>query len=511
MKNQKFPLIITAILFSLFLLSFSADDAPILLMEFKTKYLRKEENPEEYLEESIIYDGDGNPIIRKIPIYNESIFLNKWFYNGIYHSTSIGGKKLNTYINLDYSKFSIGQCNENKIYSLLSNYYKPSESSTYYQLDDNKGNDLLNFSSDTSNYEIINNIGVKRGEGLDFYYNNSDESSLCGEFGLNININSDKTNLISQLKTKNYIEKFVWTLTYKTEESGIIVMGNEPHYYDNKTFLMSQYCSVYAILNQSPKTYWSFKFDEIYFFNRDNKKIYLSQNEVDFSVDKGIIIGTDEYKKKIEEAFFYELFHKEICFFKIVKFSDGKKPQDNFFIYYCSKSRFSGKGLDDLEDTYYNKFPPLKLQFKDTNMTFTLDKHDLFIEKFDRIYFLVIFKNSDQENRIWELGEPFFYKTRYSPIIFDEDGKRIGFYNQNLPKISNEEYLKNKNKKEDKNNSNNIILFIGIGVGVIILVALGYFLGKVLNANRKKRANELIDDFEYTTRMPINTNDNNEE
>lgn len=55
-----------------------------------------------------------------------------------------------------------------------------------------------------------------------------------------------------------------------------------------------------------------------------------------------------------------------------------------------------------------------------------------FVEKFDRIYFLVIFRKSDNESNIWELGEPFFFKTTNNPIIFDQGSKKIGFYNLNL-------------------------------------------------------------------------------
>ena len=37
----------------------------------------------------------------------------------------------------------------------------------------------------------------------------------------------------------------------------------------------------------------------------------------------------------------------------------------------------------------------------------------------------------------------------------------------------------------------------GIIVLCVILILLGYFIGKYLNKARKKRANELLDDFDY--------------
>ena len=52
-------------------------------------------------------------------------------------------------------------------------------------------------------------------------------------------------------------------------------------------------------------------------------------------------------------------------------------------------------------------------------------------------------------------------------------------------------------------------------ISVILIIVLGivaYFLGKKLNENRKKRANELNDeDFEYSTSTSINSVENTQE
>jgi len=514
MKNKKIVKMIpyiALILVTLNSISFCSTDAPILFMQFKTKALREPEDTESYVD----VNWDDYPVIPPKQVYNTSEFINNWFYNGMFHTTSIGGHYLNTYINSRKSDFSIEKCSEKKAYSTNSVSYKPSQSETYSQKEDNLGNDLINLNYDTLHYEKLSKIGEKKGEGLDFYYTKDNETSLCGNLGLNLNTNSEKTNIISQLKKKNYIEKYVWTLKYQSEESGLIIMGNEPHFYDNKTYMMSQYCSIYAIPNRNSKISWTFKFDNIYFYNSNKQKVSLEQNIVNFSIDKGLIIGTDEYKKKIDELFFSELVQNEICHIDTQTFKDEElNTQEDYYIYYCSQSKFVGKGLDSLEDTPYNHFPNLILYFKSCNMTFTLDKHDLFIQKYERIYFLVVFKKSNTGNNIWELGEPFFYKTKYNPIVFNEDAKAIGFYNFALPKISNEEYIKNQNKKENNTNNSStgtIFLFIGIGIGVIILVGLAYYLGKTLNDKRKKRANELTDDFDYVSGKPINSNEGNQE
>jgi hypothetical protein len=77
------------------------------------------------------------------------------------------------------------------------------------------------------------------------------------------------------------------------------VVGTEPHFYNNESFHMSQFCKIKAIPNQSPETAWSFKMDEVRTYDSNKNKVNLSQNKVDFLIDRGLIIGTDEYKKKL--------------------------------------------------------------------------------------------------------------------------------------------------------------------------------------------------------------------
>ena len=94
-------------------------------------------------------------------------------------------------------------------------------------------------------------------------------------------------------------------------------------------------------------------------------------------------------------------------------------------------------------------------------------------------------------------------------FTFNQEKKTVGFYNPTFQKISNEEYLKEKQKEQNKpkdenfNNSDSkktiIILIIVSVISVITLTVGGYFVGKKVNEIRKKRANELKDDFEYAT------------
>ena len=75
-------------------------------------------------------------------------------------------------------------------------------------------------------------------------------------------------------------------------------------------------------------------------------------------------------------------------------------------------------------------------------------------------------------------------------FIFDNDQKTITYINKTLI---------NDDKKDIKNNDSNIlILKIMIIIFLIIGFILGLFFGKKLwDKNRKKRANELDDDYDY--------------
>ena len=503
-KNRIYSNIIL-IFFSLNLI-LCLNDSSILLIQFLGKNLRKEYESDEYIEP--LWELDKRDIPQK-EVYNSSTFLNEWFYNGMYSLINIGNKQIEYYINIENSKFSIEKCNINRVYSestITHNYYyKPLQSEMYLKKDNTIGNDIFSFIGDLR-FKTNIKIGEKKGEGLDFYFQEKDNDfPLCGNFGLNIK--NDKINLISQLKQKNYINKNIWTLKYQNEEDGIIILGTEPHFYDNTNFYMSQFCQIKAIPNQSPETSWSFKMDEIRIIDKEKNKFTLSEKKVDFLIDRGLIIGTDEYKNKIDELIFNDLIKEKICFLEKNIFKDYEKNiKDEYYIYYCNYDSFMGNEYT-IKKTYYNTFPSLEFYLKDSNMTFSLNKEHLFFKIYSRLYFLVAFKKSDSQNNIWKLGEPFISHFQFT---FDQEKKELGFYNPNLKKIPNDIFMKNlgEEKMDKKILQKNWHLFVIIVILFGLLVALAYFLGKKLNENRKKRANELNDDdFDYSSDKKNNDND----
>ena len=501
------------ILLSILTISYCLEKSSILLLPFKSKGLLKEDDQEDWIEPYQGQDEEDWPYKPSQEIFNETQFINKYFYNGMYILTTINKRSIESYINMENSKLSIDKCNKNRIYTESRDkaYYKPLSSDTYQYRGNNMGNDVFTFIGDI-HYKINVQIGNK-GNGLDFYFNqNNNGEDLCGNFGFNMNTNLDKTNLISQLKKNDYINGYIWTLKYLLEDEGTIILGTLPHFYQNESYLMSQYCELKAIPNQSPETAWSFQMDEVRITQKTtSSKIYIFDKKVDFLPDRGLIIGTDEYKKKIDNLIFNDLINKGICYQKEANFYDiEKNTNEIYYVYYCNKDSFI-ENKYTIDKTYYNTFPSLEFYIKESNMTFTLSKEHLFHEIFNRVYFLVVFKNSVKTNNIWKLGEPFFSHFQFT---FDQEKKIIGFYNPVMPRIKNEEYMKNINNKSGKNvKSSSVYYIITICLLLIIAFAGGaYFLGKKLNENRKKRANELNDeDFEYSSSNSINSTDNESE
>ena len=472
------------------------EESSKIMIIFKGKSLRRKPEEDEDYTEPYQYDEQSGLIINN---YTSTKFITEWFYNGMYHLTSIGNTLIESYINVGNAKTSIKKCIKNRVYSnytLIPNiYYKPLSSNTYEKVDENKGNEIFKFQTD---YKNDVKIGEKKGDGLDFYFDKNDnDNALCVNFGLNLDT-SENTNLITQLKKKNYINKYIWTLKYLTEDDGLILLGTEPHFYDKENYKYENYCTMKAIPNQSPETAWSFIMDKVIIDHKNKSTEYpLSEKKVDFLIDRGLIIGTDEYKKKIDEIFFNDLINKKICHIDTETFNDEEQgTKEEYYIYWCNTNSFMGNKYT-IEKTYYNTFPSLNLTLQQYNMTFALNKEDLFFDKYGKTFFLIIFKKSGSQNNIWKLGESFFAKYQFT---FDLDKKTVGFYNKNF---------KNENISEQPKSSGsmNVLYIIILVIIVAILVVVAYFFGKKLNESRKRRANELNDDdFEYSSGKKLNSN-----
>ena len=493
----------------------SNDNNPLTIsFSFETKYIHEIPNDsnEDY------YDDYGYDFIDVS--FSSQDMINEWFYNGLYISLEIGDKKKDLYLFLDVenSDFSIGPCNKINTTSfprLIKDYNYLFSNSSSFSLNEEKS------PNDNKIYKIGKESFTKENIELKFIVNEFKiNEPICGNIGLNVlDKTSDifETNLLKQFKNKDLISNYIWTINYKAEQFGNIILGGEPHIYDDQKYFLSQYKTIYSQIKINTKNEqispWSFKFNSVYLnkttrLNKDNNNIInLNDNEAELLVERGLIIGTEEYKNLIDNAFFNELFNNNTCKSEIVPFYNkviGKEAK--YYVYSCDKEKFQGKDIyyrPEYTKPYFN-FPSINFINKDLNYTFTLTYDSLFITKgriYGRVYFLVIFEY-EKDNKIWKLGEPFLSKFKF---VFNPDQKLIGFYNPNLPKIDNDIYRRNNmsNDNEDiyekeKNMKKSYLWYYIFCITIIIiLIGIIIFLATQLNKARKKRANELDGSFNY--------------
>ena len=110
----------------------------------------------------------------------------------------------------------------------------------------------------------------------------------------------------------------------------------------------------------------------------------------------------------------------------------------------------------------------------------------------NHIYFLIIYKLYYAD--FWSLGTIFLKKY---PLLFDYDKKSISFVN--IYNKTNHNLIKENNRKESLINLKSFWSFLK-NLSIIMGIMIGILIGKkIWDKNRKKRINELMDDFQYET------------
>ena len=259
----------------------------------------------------------------------------------------------------------------------------------------------------------------------------------------------------------------------------------------------------------SGQIFWNLKFDKIHsaVYNITNSSIYDNYKEfepkiVQLIVDLPYIIGVQSYQNYIRTDFFIELEKEDICKLKKIKLDE------DYSTYICDNTS------ELFREKFEKYFPKLLFHHWELNKTFILDQNDLFtynyLNKSDHnIYFLILFSDkkgkyspdnpSHNEIQRWKLGIPFFKKYKLS---FNADSHEIGYYEEfkENKEGDNNNSNKNSNPKESSNKKLYLILEIGGGVLLLIIVfVLGFLCHKnIIKLPRKKKANEMEDDYEYS-------------
>ena len=123
-----------------------------------------------------------------------------------------------------------------------------------------------------------------------------------------------------------------------------------------------------------------------------------SETDVDVGLkfDGGFIKGSIKYKNEIDKIFFNELFSKKLC--------KAENIDENIMI--SQKIIYSCENNDKIQKKIQS-FPTLYFEIKTYNITFLFNYKELFKLHNNRLYFLIIFKN---DSNIWEMSEIFFRK-----------------------------------------------------------------------------------------------------
>ena len=283
--------------------------------------------------------------------------------------------------------------------------------------------------------------------------------------------NKNTISFINELQSYKILNNYIWTLKLNSLNEGSLIIGAEPHKYDNN-YKESELKFINSFSEKS-KPNWClyFKYDPTY-------KNYTLNLNIKVLISPKIygVVANYYYLQAIEENFFKKYYEKNICERTIISFQ-----KRNYFKVVCSKDNFT---MNDIKD-----FFPLNLYSIAFNYTFILEGKELFSETEDK-YELEILSEIGYSSTEWKLGRAFLKKYQ---IIFDDDNGLIGFYRSNNIFIE-------EDKKRGMSNGLKIGILFVVGCFFIFLSFLIYKKINILS-RRKKIANELEDDFMYISKI----------
>ena len=381
-------------------------------------------------------------------------FTEDIIQNLIYTNISIGTpyQKLKSYLSLNKGAFYISDYYLPKQFdiNLSSTFNFESNDMNFSSEEDFKkgklSKDIFQFKNIKGNNIILSNITF-------IYATNNNKNlkpfpSALG-FMLKTVPSKQKYNFLYQLKENKIISSYTFTIKFKNENYGEIIIGDYPHIYNNN-FILGDF-QYTKILDFDNFFQWKFQIETIF----NNEEIIENKVDIIISLNYGICIGGDNYLNIINNTFFKEYIENGICEYKL---------SNNTLIYFFECNN----------NVNISKFPKLKFYQKIMNYTFELGYNDLFILKNEKLYFLIGF--SRRSTYDWIFGVPFLKQYQ---LVFDQEREIIGIYTS-------------FNKKK-----NDYLFKILTVVCLLIIILLTTLLYKLIHKKRKIRANELEENFEY--------------
>ena len=279
----------------------------------------------------------------------------------------------------------------------------------------------------------------------------------CGALGLrliNSHESSNDLSFIYQIKKYANLDSYTFTLKYKNDEEGDLIIGAYPHVYDNK-FNEKNFFYSKAGSNKNGVN-WVLNFDIIKY---NNKSVNVGSKKSLINIEYGLIQAPFKYKN-----YFKNNFYGDRC---SEKFNDRR----NVTIVHCS-SNFD-----------ITSFKDLIFELKDIETQFVFTYKDLFIKENNEYIFGIVFdEDVDAKDPTWIFGKPFMKKYE---LVYDLDRKIIGLYKEGSESPSEKSKV-------------NVVFIILLIILVLAVAGLSYFIFFYLKKTRKSRAFELNDDnFDY--------------
>lgn len=394
--------------------------------------------------------------------------------------------------------------------NLFSNlkFYSKEESNSFISNDDmGYDGDKFDYSELCKESFYFNNSKYE----LDFYLPISFKEIESGGIGLLLEslytsyTTDPGKSFFKQIKAKKFIDNYIWSIFFNTkniekESEGFLLLGSLPHelgtdlgYYDKKDF-QKEIKYVYAEITGTNGIN-KFKVDEVTVYEGNNKKKILNDYPIDDINMK--IFELNYHSNGIQAPFILFEKYKEI----FLNNSNGECNMSEFY-YIQKKYFFYCKNNKNVINKIKSILPGYNFLSRDLVYNFTLDVDDLFLEKDDKIYCLLYFNNDKYLDKTWVMGKPFLRKYQFS---FNIESKQFSFYSQEIEKDTN--YSKGGGKVKV-----NILIIVIIGTILLVSVAcfllFKFYLYDIFI--RKRRANELDDDFDYIEKSEVNNNNLND-
>ena len=260
---------------------------------------------------------------------------------------------------------------------------------------------------------------------------------------------------LKQLKNGDIISSRIFCFNYNKNK---ILFGTYPHEVDEKNY-NKLYLRRDKIQIDSRFASLDFLWDHIFYTNQ-TENLTDNYKGSTFNLNIKGIICSNSFLSYLVDNFFYPYTKDNKCKQEILKIS-----YNEYFTFICDT------------DINLKNFPTLFFYSQGIDFVFNLTGEDLFIKENNKYYCLISFLKG---NFKWVLGEVFFKKYE---IIFDLDSKMLGFYIDH-PRTKFNYYI--------------YLLFL---LGIIILILIGILIKCYYYLPRKKRANELEEQFEYVTQI----------